>query len=143
MQIKSLDTQFSIADAVYPQDLAAVKAAGFNSLICHRQPGEADDHADAAQLAAAAEAAGLGWREIPVTPGEYTDEALASFKQAVAELPAPYLVFCRSGRRAACMWALHHACEVGGSCDDLLGKAQAAGHDLSDLAERMAQVQAR
>ena len=143
MHIKPLDAQFSLADAVYPQDMAAVKAAGFRTLICHRQPGEADDHADAAPLAAAAGQAGLRWCEIPVTPGQYTDEALALFKQAVADLPPPYLVFCRSGRRAACMWALYQAGETGSCRDDLLAKAQNADHDLSDLAERLTQIQTR
>lgn len=136
MNIHSLDTQFSIADAVYPNDLAEIKQHGFQSLICHRQAGEAEDHCDNSALATKAAEIGLAWKEIPVKPGEYTDAALADFQQAAAELPAPILVFCRSGRRAACMWALHRA-SLGSPSEMLLSAAQNAGHDLSDLAPRL------
>jgi len=130
MDIKELEPGFSISHAIYPSDIEALKALGFRAIICHRQPGEADDHIDDSELRQAAEAADIEWVEIPVTPGEYTTEAIEAFGAAIDRLPTPILGFCRSGRRAVSLWVHNQAKQE--SCDlgQLLQAAHAAGHDL-------------
>lgn len=132
MDIKELEPGFSICHAIYPADIAEVKARGFRSIICNRMPGEAEDHPDDSELRKAAEAAGLQWVEVPVKPGEYTTEAVEAFGKAVETLPAPILGFCRTGRRAVSLWI--HKQMQDASCDlgALLEAAHAAGHDLHE-----------
>lgn len=132
MDIKELEPGFSICHAIYPSDIEELKALGFRAIICHRQPGEADDHIDDSLLRQAAKVAGIEWVEIPVTPGEYTTEAIEAFGVAIETLPTPILGFCRSGRRAVSLWVHNQAqkdcCDLG----QLLEAAHAAGHDLHE-----------
>jgi len=133
MEIKELEPGFSVCHAVYPDDLAEIKRLGFRSVICNRMPGEAEDHVDDSALRSAAAAAGIEWGEIPVTPGDYPPEAIASFGREIETLPTPILAFCRTGRRAVSLW-IHNqmqqpACDIG----LLLQAAHAAGHDLHDV----------
>lgn len=136
MDIKQLEPGFYISHAIYPSDIAEVKARGFRSIICNRRPGEAEDHVDDTELREAAEAVGIEWVEIPVTPGEYTQEVVEAFGTAIETLPTPVLGFCRSGRRAVSLW-IHNQVHQQASCDlePLLMAARAAGHDLHDQKE--------
>ncbi len=132
MEIKELEPGFSICHAIYPADMAEIKARGFKSIICNRKPGEAEDHTCDSVLRKAAEESDLKWREIPVVPGDYTPEAIEAFGQAIETLPTPILAFCRTGRRAISLWVHSQAqkadCDIGA----LLQAAHATGHDLSD-----------
>ena len=74
-------------------------------------------------------------RHIPVVPGAISDEQVAQFKAALAELPGPVVAFCRSGARAASLWALSNAGLR--SADDIISTAAEAGYDLSALRERL------
>lgn len=132
MHIQELETGFSIADAVAPQDLEEVARRGFKAVICNRRPGEAEDHPDDRALSAKAAELGLEWRCIPVTPGEYSDSDIEAFRQALDALPSPILAFCRTGRRAVHLWA--HARSKETTCDipALLVAARATGHDLEE-----------
>jgi uncharacterized protein (TIGR01244 family) len=132
VNIHTLEPGFAISEAITPEDLEDVAARGFKSVICNRRPGEADDHPDDKPLSAKAQALGLEWRCIPVTPGEYSDADIAAFGRALDELPTPILAFCRSGKRAVHLWA--HAKSQGERCDipALLNAARDAGHDLEE-----------
>ncbi|WP_417228281.1 TIGR01244 family sulfur transferase [Amphritea sp.] len=130
MDIKLLEPGFSICHAIYPSDMKALKAQGFRAIICHRQPGEADDHIDDSALRQAAEAEGIEWVEIPVTPGEYTPAAIEAFGAAIDRLPTPILGFCRSGRRAVSLWVHNQVQQENCDIGQLLQAAHAAGHDL-------------
>ncbi|RDB42384.1 TIGR01244 family phosphatase [Halomonas sp. DQ26W] len=132
MHIQKLETGFSIADAVAPQDLEEVARRGFKAVICNRRPGEAEDHPDDRALSEKAAELGLEWRCIPVKPGEYSDADIAAFGQALDALPSPILAFCRTGKRAVHLWA-HARCKDA-TCDipALMAVARAAGHDLEE-----------
>lgn len=132
MQIHQLESGFAITDAVSPEDLDEVARRGFRSVICNRRPGEAEDHPDDRPLKARAAELGLEWRCIPVIPGEYSEDDIAAFGEALETLPAPILAFCKTGKRAVHLWA--RARSQGESCDipALLAAARAAGHDLEE-----------
>jgi uncharacterized protein (TIGR01244 family) len=93
---------------VAPQlDAAAMAVAaemGFRSVINNRPdfehgPNQPDNHS----IEAAARAAGLEYRFLPVDGGYQSPQEIAAFGQLVAELPKPILAFCRSGNRSARM----------------------------------------
>ena len=74
-------------------------------------------------------------RHIPVTPGAYGDEDVSRFAAALEEMPGPVLGFCRTGTRAASMWALSQAGRQ--SPDTIIEAAAAGGCDISGLRDRL------
>lgn len=135
MQIRQLESGFAIADAVTPADLDEIARRGFRSVICNRRPGEAEDHPDDRPLRERAASLGLEWRCIPVTPGDYGEEDIAAFGQALDTLPTPILAFCRTGKRAVHLWAQARSREAGCDIPALLAAAHAAGHDPQPIRE--------
>ena len=74
---------------------------GFKSVVNNRPDFEhGPDQPTSAAIQAAAEAAGLQYRHLPVAGGYQSPEEIAAFAQLLEELPRPLLVFCRSGARS-------------------------------------------
>lgn len=139
MQIHPLIDQISVSAQIQPDDLAALAAAGYRSVINNRPDGEAPDQPDGATLAAAAQREGLAYRHVPVLPGQFDAGTVAAMAQALAQLPRPVLAFCRTGTRSTTVWALQAAGQA--DADTLLRVAADAGYDLRALAPRLQQPQ--
>lgn len=129
MQTRQLTDQLSVAAQIGTDDVAAIAAAGFRSIVNnrpdHEEPGQPRD----AELAAAAAQAGLGWRHLPVVSGQFSEAQVHAFAEALDQLPGPVLAFCRSGTRCSALWAL----QADGPVDSILATTAAAGYDLSML----------
>jgi sulfide:quinone oxidoreductase len=97
---------FGVAAQLQADDIAALAAQGWRSLVCNRPDGEAADQPASAELARVAAAHGLAWRHLPVVSGQWRDADVAAFAEALRTLPAPLLAFCRSGTRSIHLWAL-------------------------------------
>jgi sulfide:quinone oxidoreductase len=135
MQTRTLIEKLSVSSQLALPDLTAAADQGIRSIINNRPDGEASDQPTSAEIEAAAAALGLGYRYIPVVPGQIHDEDIANFNAALAELEAPVLAFCRTGTRSASLWALSAAADIASS--DLLSTARAAGYDLNALKPRL------
>lgn len=129
MQPRQLTEQLSVAPQIAAADMPAIVAQGFRSVVNNRPDGEEPGQPDNAALEAAAHAAGLEWRHIPVVSGKVNDDQVRSFSEALAQLPGPVLAFCRSGTRCSALWALSSDDTV----DNILATTEAAGYDLSIL----------
>ncbi|CAM0997173.1 Beta-lactamase hydrolase-like protein phosphatase-like domain-containing protein [Rhodanobacter sp. Root179] len=129
MQPRQLTEQLSVAPQIAAADMPAIVAQGFRSVVNNRPDGEEPGQPDNAGLEAAALAAGLEWRHIPVVSGKVNDDQVRSFSEALAQLPGPVLAFCRSGTRCSALWALSSDDTV----DNILATTEAAGYDLSIL----------
>ena len=105
MDITRIDDKVSVSPQIAPNEMAAVAGAGFRSVICNRPDGEETGQPRQSDMQAAAHAAGLCYRYIPVVPGEAGPRDAAAFATAVAELPGPVLAYCRSGARASALYA--------------------------------------
>jgi uncharacterized protein (TIGR01244 family) len=87
-----------------PAAMAVAAAMGFKSVINNRpdfehgpgQPANAD-------IAAAAEAAGLSYCFLPVSGSWQSPEQIGELARLLDEMPKPILLFCRSGARSARM----------------------------------------
>ncbi len=82
--------------------MAEAARAGFRSVVNNRPdfehgPGQPSN----ADIEAAALAAGLNYRFLPVDGGYQSPEEAAAMARLLAELPRPLLLFCRSGARSA------------------------------------------
>jgi len=135
MQIRKLTAQISVSPQILPGELADLAAAGFRSVINNRPDGEAEDQPTSAEMAQAAAAHGLVYRHIPVVPGQYQPGVIDAMAQALGELPAPVLAFCRTGTRSTSLWALQAAADA--DAHALVKAAGDAGYDLAALAPRL------
>ncbi len=98
---------FSTAQQILPEDVAAIAASGFKTLINNRPDLEGgSDQPSSASLAAAAEAVGLRYAYLPVISGQITEDQAKHFAQLLADSPKPVLAFCRSGARSQSLYRL-------------------------------------
>jgi uncharacterized protein (TIGR01244 family) len=91
-----------VAPQLDPGAMAEAARAGFKSVVNNRPdfeggPGQPMN----AAIEAAARAAGLEYRFLPVESAYQTPEEVAAFARLMDELPRPVLLFCRSGARSA------------------------------------------
>ncbi|PWV97812.1 uncharacterized protein (TIGR01244 family) [Hoeflea marina] len=100
MDLRPITQDYSVAGQITVEDLPAIKAAGFKSVVCHRPDGEAADQPSFASIKAAAADLGLEARQIPIGPMGVTAEAVSGMVDALEELPLPMLGYCRSGARS-------------------------------------------
>jgi uncharacterized protein (TIGR01244 family) len=90
-----------VAPQLTPDAMAEAAAAGFRSVVNNRPDFEhGPDQPTNAAMQAAAEAAGLTYRFLPVDGGYQSPEEIAAFAALLQELPRPLLAFCRSGARS-------------------------------------------
>ena len=59
MDIKSLTAELSASKQILPEDMQAIKNAGFRAIICNRPDGEGADQPTFEEISKAAQAAGL------------------------------------------------------------------------------------
>jgi uncharacterized protein (TIGR01244 family) len=103
---RALTPQFSVAPQLEPSAMALAASAGFRSVINNRPDHEGGPaQPTSAQMEAAARAAGLQYRHLPVNGAYQSPEEIAAFAQLLRELPAPVLAFCRSGARSTRLFA--------------------------------------
>jgi uncharacterized protein (TIGR01244 family) len=141
MQLKRLTTTLNVAPQIVVEDIAALAAQGFRSIVNNRPDGEAADQPDNASLAAVAAGLGIAYRHVPVISGRLQDSDVESFAHALAELPAPTLAFCRTGTRSTMLWALVAARTE--PVDDVMRTAADAGYDLESMRARLQQEAVR
>jgi uncharacterized protein (TIGR01244 family) len=105
MDYRQITDSYSVSPQIEPGDAAAVKAAGFKSVICNRpddeQPGQPSHDA----VKAAVEAVGLTFRYIPVISGQMTVENIEDQAKVLGEIEGPVLAYCRSGTRCTNLYA--------------------------------------
>ncbi len=135
MQILKLTPEMSVAPQIEAEDLAAIKEAGFRSVINNRPDGESMQQPENDAIAAKAAELGLDYRFIPVVSGNFADEDVAKFRDALDTMEGPVLAFCRSGTRSSVMWALANAGRM--PTDRIIEAAAGAGYDLSALRWRL------
>jgi uncharacterized protein (TIGR01244 family) len=101
LPIRPVADDVFVAPQLSAADMTAVAQAGFRSVINNRPDfeGGADQPTHAA-IAAAAEAAGLVYRFLPVNGAYQSPQEIAAFGELLRELPRPVLAFCRSGARS-------------------------------------------
>jgi uncharacterized protein (TIGR01244 family) len=106
MEYRQISDDYSVSAQILPDDVEAVKTAGFRSIICNRPDDEQPGQPSAASVKQAAEAAGLEFRYIPVISGQITQQNVADQAAALEELDGPVFAYCRSGARCTNLYGL-------------------------------------
>jgi uncharacterized protein (TIGR01244 family) len=106
MEYRQITDNYSVSGQITPDEIAAVKAAGFKSVICNRPDEEQPGQPSAASVGAAAKAAGLAFVHIPVISGQITADNVADQAAALDELQGPVFAYCSSGARCTNLYAM-------------------------------------
>lgn len=131
MDIRPLTPDYAVAPQIDPADIAAIKAAGFTTVIDNRPDSEIPRHLHANTMRVAVEAAGLAFVVNPVIGGQMTIQNVEAQAAAMAELAGPVLAYCASGNRCSVVWALAQAGQM--PTDDLIALPARYGYALEGL----------
>lgn len=131
MEINSITPTYAVSPQILPSDVAAIKAAGFKTIICNRPDDEVEPGEFAAEIGAAARAAGIDFVVIPVTHDTLTPAVVGAQRGALEASSGPVLAYCLSGTRCSIVWALAYAKEM--SADQLIEHTTSAGYSLGHL----------
>ena len=130
--IRRIDDRISVAPQITPWDVSEIARAGFVAIVNNRPDDEEPGQPEGAEIRAAAEAAGLGYTEIPITHAGFSFPQVEAMVAALDAAGGPVLAYCRSGTRSCNLWALASA-KGGGNPDELVSKGAGAGYDLSGI----------
>lgn len=135
MNLRRLASDFYVADQITAADLPALADLGIRVLVNHRPAGEAADQPTGAELQAAAQAAGLSYREAPIATQDITEAELATARSVLEAVDGPVCAFCRSGARAAICWA---QLQLGETCtQSIVDAVIGAGFRQLDIERRL------
>jgi uncharacterized protein (TIGR01244 family) len=102
LPVRPIAADVCVAPQLAPESMAEAARAGFRSVVNNRPDFEEGPHQPTnASIEAAARAAGLEYRYLPVNSSFQTPEEIAAMARLIDELPRPMLMFCRSGARSS------------------------------------------
>ena len=99
MAITHVTSDYSVDGQIDGDKIAAIKAAGFKTIICNR-PDEESGAVAHAVLKNEAQKHGLAFHYMPIQSSGLTAENCDDLAKLWDELEKPVLAYCRSGRRA-------------------------------------------
>ncbi|XHS77307.1 TIGR01244 family sulfur transferase [Burkholderiaceae bacterium UC74_6] len=101
ISVQQIAPDFCVAPQLEAGAMQALADAGFKSVINNRPDMEGGpDQPRSADVEAAARAAGLEYRHLPVNGAYQSPEEIEAMRVLVESLPKPILAFCRSGARS-------------------------------------------
>src|SRR5262245_20099598 len=106
LPIRPVGPDVCVAPQLTPEAMAEAARAGFRSVINNRPDFEhGPQQPTNAAIEAAARAAGLEYRFLPVDGAYQSPQEIAAFAQLLNQLPRPILAFCSSGARSTRLYA--------------------------------------
>lgn len=137
-KFNKLTDSFYASPQITPDEVGQAAADGFDLIINNRPDGEEPGQPTAAEIAAAAEAAGVDYVEIPIGRDGVSAEALDRF-DAAAGGKTQVLGFCRTGTRSTIVRSMARA-RAGQPVESVLAEAANGGYDLSAQAPLLASL---
>ena len=141
MDIIPLTETYAVSPQIAPEDVVAIRDAGYTTIICNRPDMEIPSDLSAAAVREAAEAAGVAFVENPVTGGALTLDNVRAQGAAIDAAPGPVLAYCASGNRSSIVWSLSQAGRI--PTDEMIAAAAQYGYALAtyrDQIELLAQT---
>ncbi len=129
MDIRQLTPDYAVSPQIDPQDLPAIAALGFTTIINNRPCSEIPPSHQVDAMQAAATAAGIELVVLPVTHATLSVDLAAQQQDACAQAKGPVLAYCASGTRSTIVWALSQAGKR--DTDEIMQTAAQNGYDLS------------
>lgn len=131
MDLRALTPDYAVSPQIEPGDLAAIKAAGYVTVIDNRPDSEIPGHLHTEVMRAAAEALGLTFVANHIIGGGLTMANVTAQHTAMEASPGPVFAYCASGNRCSIVWALTQAGKR--PVDELVGIPARFGYQLDHL----------
>ncbi|WP_019955686.1 TIGR01244 family sulfur transferase [Yoonia vestfoldensis] len=131
MDIRHITPDYAVTPQIAVEDIPAIAAAGFTTIICNRPDAEVPPSHQAATVAAAAEAAGIAFAINPVTHQGLNMGMVDAQMAAAAASSGPVLAYCASGTRSSIVWSLGQAGKM--PTDAIIAATAKAGYDLGGM----------
>ena len=131
MDIRRLCESYAVSPQIDPEDIPAIKEAGFGTIICNRPDMEIPPSHHASVIRIAAEEAGLNFVEIPLTHQSMSVQLAKEQRAVIDQSDKPVFAYCASGTRCSIVWALGQAEDT--TADDILKATLTAGYDLGGM----------
>ncbi len=141
MDIRPLTETYAVSPQIDLTDVAAIKAAGYTTVIDNRPDGEIPSHLHTQAMQQVVEAAGLTFVANPIIGGAMTMTNVEVQADAMAKATGPVLAYCASGNRSSVCWALASAGQR--PTDDLIGIPARYGYSLDHLRPQIEALAAR
>lgn len=107
LAMQALGPDVYASSQLTPEAMPEVARAGFLSVINNRPDFEGGaEQPTHTELHQAAQAAGLSYAFVPVSPGRYAADDVSQMSHLLGTLPKPILLFCRSGARSSQLYQL-------------------------------------
>ena len=130
---RQLDDKTLVSGQIHPDDVPALKELGVTLIVNNRPDNEDVGQPEGDDIEAAAKAAGIEYRHVPIARGLGPSdvEAMREAMHALGE--GKLFAFCRSGNRSTLAWAVAKS-EDGTSREELESCVSQAGFDLGPVA---------
>lgn len=127
---------FAIGPQVSAGDFEALRAAGFASVLNARPDDEIGSYLSSRDAGELAGSSGLAYAHCPTeNHAVFEPDVIDRFEQALVELPKPVFAHCKTGTRAAILWAL--VASRHREVEDVIATLRAAGQELDFLEDEL------
>ncbi|MFN3869324.1 MAG: beta-lactamase hydrolase domain-containing protein [Hyphomicrobiaceae bacterium] len=117
-------------------DIAEAARLGFRGIVNNRVENEEEGQLPSHAEAALAWRHGIAYRHVPAGKLDlFTDPVIAGLEDALANLPKPILLHCKSGMRSAIVWAAAAARRT--PVESVLAALEGAGFELDFLRDEL------
>ena len=136
VEFVNVTPDFAIGPQVEAEDFDRLRAAGFASVLNARPDDETGTYLLSSEAEPLARASGLAYAHSPTENHSiFEPEIVDRFERALADLPKPIFAHCKSGTRAAILWALVAARHR--DVEEVIATLRAAGQDLEFLEQEL------
>ena len=130
---RQLDDRTLVGGQIGPEDVPGLKDLGVTLIVNNRPDGEDAGQPEGDDIEAAAKAAGIDYRHVPIARGLGPSDIEAMREAINSVTDGKLFAFCRSGNRSALAWAVARS-EDGVPREELDRMANQAGFDLGPVA---------
>ncbi|HEY7808250.1 MAG TPA: TIGR01244 family sulfur transferase [Croceibacterium sp.] len=113
-------------------DVESARAEGVSLIVNNRPEGESADQTPGPAIEAAARAAGMSYKAIPIGQGGFGESEVRAMCDALESANGKVLAYCRSGTRSTLLWALARS-SSGEDPDEIAAAAAEAGYDVGPV----------
>jgi len=129
LKISRLADGLTVSPQPSPGDFPLLAARGVAMVVNNRPDGENPGQLPAAEAAEIARANGMEYRHVPVRLTDISADDVRAFGRAAAEATGPVHAHCRTGIRAATLWALNEVTSGRKSTDQVRATIEGVGFD--------------
>jgi len=135
MKSAKINNELTVSDQITIEDLKEIQALGYKTIFCNRPDQESEGQLAFSAIEKEAHSLGIKTIHQPVIGGQISDNDIAQFGSYFEKAQKPVFAYCRTGTRCSTLWALSQSRTL--PIDEILGKTQNAGYDLSSLRDRL------